>query len=137
MLMATLTYTIGTSQLGRLLYQHQQGRYWQRGGDLPNTPAHAYGSVVAFQSTAKNLDPNIQTRGSTEVYVRNLSDASPKLVSVNHLGDDSGEGDVYGPVISADGNVVVFVSYASNLVEEGVDDEAGGHSNVYHRNIAS
>ena len=101
---------------------------------MPSSSAD--GSVVAFESNAGNLDPDIQSGfGDSNVDVRNLSDASPKLVSVNHLGSGGGNSDSDTPVISADGNVVVFVSSASDLVEEGVD--ANGETDVYHRNVAA
>ena len=89
----------------------------------------ADGSVVAFASSASNLDPGVTNPNSYKnVYLRNWQAPSPAttMLSVNNTGTTGGNGDcLYGwnaPVISATGGTVVFESLASDLVSGGVSD---------------
>ena len=74
----------------------------------------ADGNVVAFISVASNLVAN-DTNASPDVFVQDRSTGITERVSVDSSG---GEGNSFSSVnsISADGNVVAFVSGASNLV---------------------
>src|SRR5262249_25884825 len=74
----------------------------------------ADGSVVAFDSYASNLSP-LDTNVNRDVFARNVLTGTTQLVSINTTGTGSGNGDSYYPVISADGNVIVFESNSSNL----------------------
>jgi len=79
----------------------------------------ADGQSVAFRSFATNLAATDTSR-ATDVFVRDLQNETTTLVSVNSAGNGSGDGSSEAPVISADGKVVAFRSFASNLV--GTDD---------------
>ena len=74
----------------------------------------AGGNVVAFESVATNLDP-LDTSPTKDVYARNFTKNTIYLVSVNSAGTGGGNGTSYNPAISADGNMVAFRSYATNL----------------------
>ena len=80
-----------------------------------NEPAlSADGRYVGFYSSASNL-----VRGDTnavwDVFVRDLTTATTRRVSVSSSGNQANEYS-YGPAFSADGRRVAFVSWASNLV---------------------
>ena len=75
----------------------------------------ADGSVIAFWSYATNLDPLGRTSGTSNVYAYNLNTHTLQLVSVSADGLDAGNSSSNGPVISGNGRVVAFTSYASNL----------------------
>ena len=74
----------------------------------------ADGRVVAFRSSATNLVPG-DTNGMTDVFVHELVTGVTERVSVDSLGAEA-NGASYSPVISADGQVVAFLSDATNLV---------------------
>jgi Tol biopolymer transport system component len=76
------------------------------------------GRFVAFQSDANDLVDN-DNNNATDIFVRDLRTGTTHLVSVNLAGTGSGNGaslGPLGPVISADGRFVAFVSFATNLV---------------------
>jgi outer membrane protein assembly factor BamB len=74
----------------------------------------ADGAVVAFRSDASNLHA-LDTNTFADIFARNLTTATTHLVSLNKDGTGSGNGGSGSPVISADGAVVAFNSYARNL----------------------
>src|SRR3954469_12976392 len=74
----------------------------------------ADGRYVAFDSSAVNLVKG-DTNGSTDVFVRDRTNAVTRLISVSSSGVQASTGAV-GPSISADGRYVAFRSDASNLV---------------------
>ncbi len=74
----------------------------------------ADGSEVVFQSDASNLVAT-DTNNATDVFVRNLTTGMTSLVSANISNADSGDFESYGPVLSGDGNHVVFQSHADDL----------------------
>jgi len=73
------------------------------------------GRYVAFTSSATNLvaGDNINVM---DVFVRDLQSETTSLISINCYGTGSGNGDSYSPVISANGQYVLFRSWAGNLV---------------------
>ncbi|GKS59276.1 hypothetical protein YTPLAS18_28030 [Nitrospira sp.] len=75
----------------------------------------ADGRFVAFDSVATNLVPGLNTNNRRQVYVRDRQTNITELVSVNSQGLP-GNGDSFAPVISDDGQTVVFESLASNLI---------------------
>ncbi|MFN2298950.1 MAG: PA14 domain-containing protein, partial [Anaerolineales bacterium] len=79
------------------------------------------GTRVAFLSAASNLVP-VDTFNLWNVFVRDIPSETTILVSISATGGCA-NGDSYFPRISADGDHVVFSSYASNLVAggDGVD----------------
>ena len=72
------------------------------------------GSKVAFASDATDLVSNKATNFS-DVFVRDVAAGTTTLVSVA-LGGTSGNSISFWPAISADGDSVAFLSYASDLV---------------------
>jgi hypothetical protein len=76
--------------------------------------------LVAFQSHAR-LTTNEVDNGAWDVYVRNWCSPTPftELISLNGTTGAIGNDGSSDPAISADGCVVIFESWASNLVAAG------------------
>jgi len=72
------------------------------------------GTRVAFASPADNLTPG-DTNHASDVFVRDLVARSTILVSVATNGLNAGNNKSSAPVLSADGQYVLFRSRASNL----------------------
>ena len=80
--------------------------------DFPSL--NADGTILAFHSTATNLDPLVpppSSGGPTKVYVRDLVAETTEMVSVDNSGAAQA-GNATKPDLSADGNEVVFASEA-------------------------
>jgi len=90
------------------------------------------GRFVLFLSTASNLSTN-DDDGSrfVDVFLRDRTNQTTTLVSVNRTGVGGGDGHSVSPVISADGRYVAFESEASNLVAS----DTNGVSDVYVRDL--
>jgi Ca2+-binding RTX toxin-like protein len=74
------------------------------------------GRYVVFQSDASNLVAGDTNGGATDIFVRDLQTNTTTRVSTATDGSESN--DLSGQaVISADGRYVVFMSFASNLVQ--------------------
>ena len=101
-------------------------------GVSENPSISADGSIVTFESRGSNLSP-LATTNSMEVFARNMSTGLTYLVSVNSGGTAAGNGDSFNSVISADGKVVAFASYASDLSP--IDTNSS--EDVYARNLAA
>jgi hypothetical protein len=84
-------------------------------GDSRKPVISADGRYVAFESTASNLVANGTNTGSN-IFVRDLQSGATILASLNSSGSGSGNQSSFSPVISANGRVVVFQSFSSNLV---------------------
>jgi Tol biopolymer transport system component len=74
----------------------------------------ADGMLGVFDSDARNFDSN-DTNGVADVFVHDRSSGTTVRVSVDSSGNEANLGSGYS-VISADGRVVAFMSYATNLV---------------------
>jgi Tol biopolymer transport system component len=87
-----------------------------KGNDFSFAPAvSADGRFVAFASWASNLDPD-DGDDITDVFVRDLVANTTTLVSrAGGAAGAKGDGDSFGPAISADGRFVAFPSNAANL----------------------
>lgn len=91
-------------------------------GDGPSYTAHIAGRrtvsddgrYAVFSSAADNLVPGDKNQ-ATDVFLYDQQLHTITLVSVNRFGSGSGNGASDSPTISADGKVVAFRSYASNL----------------------
>jgi Tol biopolymer transport system component len=71
---------------------------------------------VAFHSDASDLVAN-DNNGALDLFVRNLQTGTTTLVSVNQTGTGSGNIGAWPKVaLSADGRLVAFQSYSSDLV---------------------
>jgi len=86
----------------------------QGNGNSALSAISADGRIVAFSSDASNLVAG-DTNGTVDVFVHRRSAGITRRVSVDSSGVQ-GNGDSLDPSISADGLIVAFGSYASNLV---------------------
>ncbi len=98
------------------------------------------GQLVAFQSDAGNLaagaTASVLAQGIgvnfDEIYVRDLTNGSTRLVSANASGVE-GNGNSTDPVLSANGQFVVYYSQASNLTPVSSSDVINAH--LYETNL--
>lgn len=74
----------------------------------------ADGRFVAFETTSSELVPD-DTNLKTDVFVHDRATATTTRVSVDSAGGQ-GNGESRGPALSADGRLVAFMSWSSNLV---------------------
>ncbi len=75
----------------------------------------ADGRFVAFGSSATNLVAESDTNGQYDIFVRDLQTGT--TIRVSEATDGIlGDGESYGPSMSADGRFVSFYSYSTNLV---------------------
>lgn len=100
----------------------------------------ADGRYVVFAGTANNLtvtggNTPVQTRilGNLNVYVRDRTNQTTTLVSVNMAGTGGGNGDSLPRAISTNGQYVLFESTASNLVANDINL----FSDVYVRDLVN
>ena len=91
----------------------------------------ADGRYVAFASAASTLVAG-DTNGAEDVFVYDRVARTNERVSVSSLGVE-GNGDSYGPAISADGRHVAFTSAASNLTPGDGNEEV----DVFVRDLAT
>ncbi len=73
------------------------------------------GRWVAFASSAQNLVPN-DTNDKEDVFLHDRQTGATTRISLSSGGVQSND-DSFGPVISADGRWIAFVSAATNLVD--------------------
>ena len=83
-------------------------------GSSGNPSISADGRFVAFESYATNLVAEA-TNGYADVFVHDRQTGITERVSVDSAGNQGNSGS-YDPSLSADGRVVAFISWASNLV---------------------
>jgi Tol biopolymer transport system component len=83
--------------------------------ELASSSVSSNGQYVAFTSDSDGIVSG-DTNGFPDVFVHDFSSGSNTLVSVSLYGANSGNGNSWGPAISADGRYVAFVSSATNLV---------------------
>src|SRR5881396_495531 len=91
----------------------------------------ADGRFVLFLSSANNLVTNDDTGRFVDVFLRNRTNNTTTLVSVNLTGAGGGNGHSVSPVISADGRFIAFESEAANLVP----NDTNGVSDVFVRDL--
>jgi len=84
------------------------------------------GTLIVFQSSATNLDPDLPGNGNVNIYLRDRETEAVRLIS-RSSGGLIGNRDSYNPVISADGRYVAYESLATNLVA----GAQGGGSQIY------
>ena len=92
------------------------------------------GQVVVFESSATNLVTGISgVTGNNNIYARNLAAGTTVLVSINPAGTAGANQSTFTADVSADGRVVAFHSFASNLTAGDVN-----HTNdVFARNLVA
>lgn len=100
--------------------------------DFSSRPAvDADGDHVVFDSGATNLVPG-DTNSGLDVFLRDRSTDTTELVSVSSDEVKGNQGS-NSPSISDDGNLIAFVSTASNLVP----DDANGTNDVFVRDLVA
>jgi len=101
----------------------------------------ADGHAVAFTSYVNDLVDNDTvcsercdgSNGLSDVFVRDLAESKTELISVNSTGTDSGNAVSHDPSFSADGQVVAFRSFATNLT----NNDRTPQADIYVRNRKS
>lgn len=91
----------------------------------------ADGSMVAFASGATNLHPD-DTDDHVDVFVKNLVTGELRLVSTAADGTKA-TASSFAPSLSADGSILAFRSYASNLVP----DFSGGFGQIFVKDLTT
>ncbi|MBX3024584.1 PD40 domain-containing protein [bacterium] len=93
----------------------------------------ANGRYIAFDSWASDLDGGgIDTNGTVDVFVRDMVGGTTTLASANATGTASGISYSSAPALSADGNAVAFLSYATDLT---TDTDLNGNQDVFVRQL--
>ncbi len=87
------------------------------------------GQYVVFESVASDLVSNDINGATSDVFIRNRTNATCELVSVNAAGTGSANGDSHNPSVSADGRYVAFETFAGNLGPA----DSNNHYDVYLR----
>jgi uncharacterized repeat protein (TIGR01451 family) len=91
-------------------------------------------STVAFNSTAPDIVPDGQGPAEREhIYVRDLASGVTRLVTENAAGTGRANWGGQTEGVSADGNLVLFTSYASDLVP----NDANEAEDVFLRDVAA
>jgi hypothetical protein len=80
-----------------------------------NPSISADGQIIAFYSNATNLVPN-DTNGVGDIFVYNMQTDDLTRVSVDSSGNQANNGVSFISGLSGDGQLVMFSSFASNLV---------------------
>src|SRR6185369_8969361 len=101
--------------------------------DSAGSVISADGRFVLFLSSASNLATNDDDGSFVDVFLRDRTNNTTALVSVNRTGAGGGNGHSVSPVISTDGRYVAFESEASNLVA----NDTNGVSDVFLRDLQS
>lgn len=114
-------------------------------GDSSEVSISSNGRKIAFTSTASNLtdNPGADADGDEDVFVRDLDTNTTIHVSVNQSGGYSTapqtgssagfNARAFNPVISGNGDFVVFTSDFDDLVT----GDANGANDVFRRNLAA
>ncbi len=90
------------------------------------------GNTVSFTSTATNLHP-LDRDVEPGVFAHDFLTGTTHLISVNATGDGSANGSAGNLSMSADGNLLVFATTATNLSEMDKNE----FSDLYVRDIAA
>lgn len=80
------------------------------------------GRYIVFHSSAYNLVDN-DNNGATDIFLKDMQTGALTLVSTTSLGIQGNGASEYAS-ISADGNSISFMSYATNLVGEDTNNKA-------------
>ncbi|WP_143301946.1 TolB family protein [Candidatus Entotheonella palauensis] len=83
------------------------------------------GRYVVFVSDAENLVAD-DTNGFADIFVHDRQTGQTRRVNVDSTGREAND-DSLSPAISEDGQIVVYESFASNLVP----DDTNGHQDVF------
>jgi Tol biopolymer transport system component len=115
----------------RLVSATPTGSAGNEGSEISRRCISDDGRFVVFTSFASDLLPGPDVH-IYQVYVRDLATNTTTLMSVDAAGTGRGDGASLDGQLSADGGVVVFRSYATNLVASG-----SGFPQLYVRDRAA
>jgi Tol biopolymer transport system component len=101
--------------------------------DSSGSVISADGRFVLFLSSASDLATNDDGGSFVDVFLRDRTNNTTALVSVNRTGAGGGNGHSVSPVMSTDGRYVAFESEAANLVP----NDTNGVSDVFLRDLQS
>lgn len=96
------------------------------------------GQIIAFTSRSRNLTDNPAQTSNENVFVRNLGDQTTRLISINRdqtysAPTEFGTFGAFNPIVSANGQFVVFSSNFSDLVTT----DANNAVDIFLRNLAT
>ncbi len=91
------------------------------------------GQVAVFTSYADDLVNAPDSNFDNDVFLYDASTGTNRLISINAAGTDAGASYSIDPVVSADGQIVAFTSYASDLVADDFNDT----EDVFIRDVAA
>ena len=77
----------------------------------------------------------VQGGSTQDIYVRDMTTSSPKLVSIDTAGTAGGDSSSFQPEISANGADVAFFSLANNLTTNDTGNESIASEEVFERNL--
>lgn len=118
-------------QTGQTILISQSSAGAQGNGNSFVSAISADGNRIAFSSAATNL-VNGDNNARTDIFVRDVSQGSTTLVSVSSS-NELGNGTCSVPSISADGQIVSFLSGSSNLVA----GDSNNLNDVFRRDLTS
>ncbi|QJU53318.1 cell wall-binding repeat-containing protein [Herbiconiux sp. KACC 21604] len=84
-------------------------------GTSTSPSVSADGGTIAFVSTSTDITFR-PVNGKRQIFVREMRDSYPRLVSMTPHRQTAGDGESYGPALSADGHDLAYVSTATQLV---------------------
>lgn len=105
----------------------------QSDGPSGEPAASETGQLVAFRSSATNLDSERCKNGVNQIFVRDRRTGTIRCVSLNSNGRE-GDRDSRAPSISADGRFIAFTSAATNLAGDECDN---GFSQIFVRDVTN
>ncbi|MBA3532293.1 MAG: PD40 domain-containing protein [Ardenticatenales bacterium] len=88
----------------------------QGDGESNNPHISPDGRYVVFESSASNLVPN-DTNSRQDVFLRDTVAGTTELISFNATNTGGGNNDSSDARVTPDGRHVVFISFASNIVD--------------------
>ena len=140
--LATVTTTFGRSHIYRKdtvtgevrLVSSDESALLEASNDSSKPGISSNGRYVVFQSRATNLDPNINSNGISQIYLKDMDTGSIVLVSRNAFLEPANNGldDVKNAKVSDDGTLIVFESGDSNLSAI----NSGGITQIYLKNMS-
>ena len=94
------------------------------------------GRYVTFVSDSANLVPN-DNNGHRDMFVRDVTNGTTSLVTVNSNGQQANSYVYHGPAISPDGRYIAFSNRAWNLHSETYGEDSNDASDVFVRDTVT
>jgi hypothetical protein len=94
------------------------------------------GNLVVFDTYSTGMHP-LDTNGRNDVFVRDAMLGTTEIVSMNAAGTGSANNDSQSGMISADGQFVAFVSYATDLTPLPAFNLTNYNNHVFVRDLYS